>query len=205
MTALHKHSTAELPVQPGGKLSRMSRICRATFSRIDGNTAKRLGLGQVRCDKRGKRKKTLRESCNSIVGHKPRSTRRNHHGIYHLCNLGARSNPISDDFNGSRIGKHTRLERANIVDTKNRIKLRRNKIGRDSVDCRDAMRILRRKRGKDRAAVKSVSMESAKVGLYAGVAAGIASGNGKATRRYCTVHDAYYITQRQGSGRRFRR
>ena len=203
MTALHKHGTAELFMKPSSKLPCARRICRATFSRIDGNSAKRLGLGQVRRDERGKRKKTLRESGNSIIGHKPRATRRNHHRVYHLCNLGVRGNPISDDFNGSRIGKHTRLERANIVDTKNRIKLRRNKVGRNSVDCRDAMRILRRKRGKDCAAVKPVGMKSAKIGLNAGVTAGIASCNGKATRRYCTVHDAYYITQRKGSGWRF--
>jgi len=205
MTALHKHGTTKLFVKPGCKLPRMGRICRATFSRIYCNAAKRLGLGQVRRDERSKRKKSLRESCNSIVGHKPRSTCRNHHRIYHLCNLRMRGKPVGNNFNGGGVGKHSRLERANIVDAKNRIKLRRNKVGRNSVDCRDAMRVLRRKRGKDRTAVKSVSVESAKICLDAGVATGIASGNGKATRRYCTVHDVYYITQRQRSGRRFRR
>ena len=44
MTALHKHCTAKLVVKTGGKLPRMSRISRATFSRINGNSAKRLGL-----------------------------------------------------------------------------------------------------------------------------------------------------------------
>ena len=205
MTALHKHGTAELFMKPSSKLPCARRICRATFRRIDGNSAKRLGLGQVRRDERSKRKKSLRESCNSIVGHKPRSTCRNHHRIYHLCNLRMRGKPVGNNFNGGGVGKHSRLERANIVDAKNRIKLRRNKVGRNSVDCRDAMRALRRKRSKDCAAVETVGMKSAKIGLDAGVTAGIASGNGKATRRYCTVHDAYYITQRQGSGRRFHR
>ena len=67
MTALHKHGTAELFVKPCGKLPRMGRIRSATFYRINGNSAKRFGLGQVRRDERGKRKKTLRESCNCIV------------------------------------------------------------------------------------------------------------------------------------------
>ena len=31
MTALHKHRTAELPMKPGSKLPRMSRIGRAAF------------------------------------------------------------------------------------------------------------------------------------------------------------------------------
>ena len=205
MTALHKHGTTKLFVKPGCKLPRMGRICRATFSRIYCNAAKRLGLGQVRRDKRGKRKKSLRENRNCIVGHEPRPARRNHHRVYHLCNLRMRGKPTGDYFNGRRVSKHTRLERANIIDTKNCIELRSDKVGRNSVNCRDAMRVLRRKRGKDSAAVKIVGVESAKIGLDAGVATGIASGNGKATRRYCTVHDVYYITQRQRSGRRFRR
>ena len=113
--------------------------------------------------------------------------------------------PIGNNLNCGRVRKHPRLKCANIVDAKNRIKLRCYEVGRNGVDCRNAMRVLRRERGKDSAAVNPVGVESAKIRLHAGVTAGIASGNGKATRRYCTVHDAYYITQRQGSGRRFHR
>ena len=205
MTALHKHGTAELFVKPFGKLPRMIRIRRATFCRINGNSAKRFGLGQVRRDERGKRKKTLRESCNCIVRHEPRAARRNHHGVYHLCNLRMRSNPASDDFNGRRVGKHPRLKSANLVNAKNRIKLRSDKVGRNGVDCRDSRRGLRRQRRKDSTAVKPIGVKCAKIGLNTGVAAGITSGNGKTARRYRTVHNAYYITQRQGNGRRFHR
>ena len=205
MAALHKHGTAELFIKPSGKLSRMGRIGRATFSRINGNSAKRFGLRQVRRDKRGKREKTLRESCNCIVRHEPRTARRNHHGVYHLCNLRMPGKPVSDDFNGRRVGKHPRLKSANLVNAKNRIKLRSDKVGRNGVDCRDSRRVLRRQRRKDSTAVTPIGVKSAKIGLHAGVAAGITSGNCKTARRYCTAHDTYYITRRQGIGRRFRR
>lgn len=205
MAALHKHGTAELFVKPGGKLPRMIRICRATFSRINGNSAKRLGLGQVRRDERGKRKKTLRENCNCIVRHEPRAARRNHHRVYHLCNLGMRGKPVGNDFNGRRVGKHPRLKCANIVDAKNRVKLRSDKVGRNGVDCRNSRRVLRRERCKDSATMETVGVKSAQVRLNAGVAARITSGDCKTARRYCTSHDMYYITQRQGIGPRFRR
>jgi len=205
MTALHKHGTTKLFVKPSGKLPRMIRIRRPTFSRLNGNATKCLSLGQVRRDERGKRKKTLCKSRNCIIGHKPCAARRNHHRIYHLSDLGMRSKPVDDNLNGRRVGKHPRLERANIIDAKNRIKLRGDKVGRNGMDRRNAMRVLRRERGKDSATVKPIGVESAKIRLHTGVAARIASSDCKTARRYCIVHDAYYITQRQGSGRRFRR
>ena len=205
MTALHKHGTAELFVKPGGKLPRMIRICRATFSRINGNSAKRFGLGQVRRDKRGKREKTLRESCNCIVRHEPRAARRNHHRIYHLCNLGMLGKPIGNNLDCGRVRKHPRLKCANVVDAKNRVKLRSDKVCRNGVDCRDFRWVLRRQCRKDSAAMKPVGVKSAQVRLNAGIAARITSSDCKTARRYCTSHDTYYITRRQGIGRRFRR
>ena len=205
MTALHKHCTAILVVKTGGKLPRMSRISRATFSRINGNSAKRLGLGQVRRDERGKRKKTLRESCNCIVRHEPRAARRDHHRVYHLCNLRMPSKPVCDDFDCGRICKHPRLERATLINAKNRVKLRSNKVGRNGMERRNSRWSLRRQRRKDSATMKPVGVESAQIRLNASVAARITSGNGKTARRYCIFHDTYYITRRQRIGRRFDR
>ena len=55
MTALHENGATELVMKPTSKLPRMGRIGRATFRRIDCNSAKRLGLWQVRRDERGER------------------------------------------------------------------------------------------------------------------------------------------------------
>jgi len=205
MTALHKHGTAELFVKPCGKLPRIGRIRSASFYRINGNSAKRFGLGQVRRDERGKRKKALSKNHNCIVRHKPRAARRNHHRVYHLCNLRMPGKPVSDDFNGRRVGKHPRLERTNFVDAKNRVKLRSDKTCRNGVYRRNSRRILRRQRSKDSATMKPIGVESTQIRLHASVAAGITSSDGKTARRYCTNHDTYYITRRQGIGRRFRR
>ena len=87
MTALHKHGAAKLFVKPGCELPCARRICRAAFRRIGSNSAKCLGLWQVRRDERGKRKKTLRESGDCIVwsihGSEPRLFLRNLHRIAH--------------------------------------------------------------------------------------------------------------------------
>ena len=52
----------------------------------------------------------------------------------------------------------------------------------DNFDCR-RIRILRRERGEHSATVKPVGVERAKIGLHAGVAAGIASGDSETARR----------------------
>ena len=113
--------------------------------------------------------------------------------------------PIGNNLNCGRVRKHPRLKCANIVDAKNRVKLRCNEVGGNGVYGRDSRWVLRSKRRKDSAAMKPVGVKSAQVRLNAGVAAGITSSNCKTARRYCTAHGTYYITQRQGSGRRFRR
>jgi len=205
MTALHKHGTAELFMKLNSELPRMIRIRSATFSRINGNSAKRFGLGQVRRNERGKRKKTLCENCNCIVRHKPSAARRNHHRVYHLCDFRMRDKPVGKNFNRCRICEHSRLKCANLIDIKNRVKLRSDKVGRNGVDCRNSRRVLRRERCKDSATMETVGVKSAQVRLNAGVAARITSGDCKTARRYCAVHDVYYITQRQGSDRHFRR
>ena len=99
------------------------------------------------------------------------------------------SKPIGDDFNRRGVGKHTRLKSANIIYSKNRVKLRGNEIGRNGVDRRNSRWVLRRQRRKDSAAMKPIGMERAQIRLNAGVATGITSGDCKTTRRYCTVHD----------------
>lgn len=65
-----------------------------------------------------------------------------------------------------RLGEHARLERTNVVDAKDGIKLCGNKLRRHGMNRRNPKRILRRQRGKDGATVKPVSMKGAQVGLH---------------------------------------
>ena len=78
-----------------------------------------------------------------------------------------------------RLGEHARLERTNVVDAKDGIKLRGNELRRHGLNRRNPKRILRRQRGKDRAAVKPVGMKCAQVRLHAGIAARVTSRNGQ--------------------------
>ena len=94
-----------------------------------------------------------------------------------------RGKPVGDNFDCRRIRQHPGLHSANVVDAKNRVKLRGDEVDGNGVDCRNTMRILRRERGEHSATVKPVGVERAKIGLYAGIAAGVASGDSETARR----------------------
>ena len=78
-----------------------------------------------------------------------------------------RGKTVGNDLDCGGVCKHPRLKSANIVDAKNSIELRSDKVGRNGVDCRNTMRVLRRERSKNSASVETIGVESAKVRLHA--------------------------------------
>ena len=181
MSALHQYGAAvgvvELVREVAGVICGPGALGIRVRNRA---AAEDLRLGEVRRDERRKREEPLPDRRSRRLRNKPHATRRDHHGIDHLGDLGMRRETVRDHFDRGRVGEHAGLESADRIDAEHRVELRGDEVRRHRMDRRDGRRVLRGERGEDGAAVEAVAVERAEVGLHARIAARVGAGDGEA-------------------------
>ena len=149
-------------------------------------------LRKVRRDQGRAGQQVPTNGCDHVWRPETIAARRHKYRIEDDGHVGPRRKPVRDDLRDLTRRQHADLDRrhANVVE--NGVDLAGQELGRRDVNRGDAPRVLRGQRGQDGHAVAAERRERLEIGLDAGTAAGIRSGDGQEVRDrgagWCGIH-----------------